>query len=166
MSPKTCLGTFSNEGEERDGCAENNVEREKVSTTRRTYPYARGPREATFHQDSSVSSPVTIVECGRWFVRYDTQWPRQARSRCPSSHHAEDPARTPAVAATTCGSQWRRDARVLGSLPLDALGSLGPLPLVQHPRWFESTSLCLRVSRRRQRQERLNRNIHDKPATS
>ena len=108
-----------------DGCAENNVEREKVSTTRRTYPYARGPREA---RDSSVSSPVTIVECGRWFVRHDTQWPRQARSRSPSSRHAEDPARTPAVAATTCGRQWRRDARVLGSLPFHAMGSSGPLP--------------------------------------
>ena len=36
---------------------------------------------------------------------------------------------TPAVAATTCGSQRRRDARVLGSLPFNALGSLGPLPL-------------------------------------
>ena len=31
-----------------------------------------------------------------------------------------------AVAATTCSSQWRRDARVLGSLPLRTLGSLGP----------------------------------------
>ena len=30
----------------------------------------------------------------------------------------------PAVAPTT--SQWRRDARVLGSRPLHALGSLGP----------------------------------------
>ena len=29
VSPKTCLGTFSNEGEERDGCAENNVERDE-----------------------------------------------------------------------------------------------------------------------------------------
>ena len=44
-----------------------------------------------------------------------------------------------AVAATTCSSQWRRNARVLGSLPFHALGSLGPLPLVQDPRWFEST---------------------------
>ena len=34
----------------------------------------------------------------------------------------------PAVAATTCRSQWRRDARVLGSPPLRTLGSLGPLP--------------------------------------
>ena len=43
----------------------------------------------------------------------------------------EDPARRSAVAATTCRSQWRRDARVLGSLPFNALGSLGPLPCVQ-----------------------------------
>ena len=50
------------------------------------------------------------------------------------------PSITPAVAATTCSSKWRRDARVLGALPLRALGSLGPLPLVQYPRWFESTS--------------------------
>ena len=35
--------------------------------------------------------------------------------------------------------QRRLDARVLGSLPLHALGSLGPLPLLQYPRWFEST---------------------------
>ena len=34
----------------------------------------------------------------------------------------------PAVAATTCRSQWRREAIVLGSLPLRTLGSLGPLP--------------------------------------
>ena len=47
---------------------------------------------------------------------------------------------TPAVATTTCSSQWRRDARVLGSLLLQALGSLGPLSFVQYPRWFESTS--------------------------
>ena len=36
-----------------------------------------------------------------------------------------------AVAATTSSSQWRWDARVLKSLPLHALGSSGPLPLVQ-----------------------------------
>ena len=36
--------------------------------------------------------------------------------------------------------QRRLDARVLGSLPLHGLGSLGPLPLLQYPRWFESTS--------------------------
>ena len=51
-----------------------------------------------------------------------------------------DPAQIPAIAATHCSSQWRRDARVLGSLPLRTLGSLGPLPCVQCPRWFESTS--------------------------
>ena len=50
------------------------------------------------------------------------------------------PSIPPAVAATTCSIQWRRDARVLGALPLRARGSLGPLPLVQYPRWFESTS--------------------------
>ena len=43
----------------------------------------------------------------------------------PAVHHP------PEVAATTCRSQWRRDARVLGSLPFNALGSLGPLPCVQ-----------------------------------
>ena len=37
------------------------------------------------------------------------------------------------VATTTCGSQWRLDARVLGSLPLHGLGSLGPPPLVVTP---------------------------------
>ena len=54
----------------------------------------------------------------------------------PPAHH------TPANAATTCSSQWRRDAKVLGSPPLRTLGSLGPLPSVhvQYPRWFESTS--------------------------
>ena len=35
---------------------------------------------------------------------------------------------TPADAATTCCIQWRRDARVLGSLPLVHWGSLGPFP--------------------------------------
>ena len=45
----------------------------------------------------------------------------------PAVHH------TPAVAATTCSSQWRRDARVLGSPPFNALGSLGPLPLCAMP---------------------------------
>ena len=30
------------------------------------------------------------------------------------------------VATTTCGSQWRLDARVLGSLPLHGLGSTAP----------------------------------------
>ena len=33
---------------------------------------------------------------------------------------------TPAVAATTYSSRWRRDARVLGSLPFRTLGSVGP----------------------------------------
>ena len=54
--------------------------------------------------------------------------------------HDEDPARRPAVAATICRSQWRRDARVLGSLPFNALGSLGPLPVCKTPLWLESTS--------------------------
>ena len=53
---------------------------------------------------------------------------REARRRCPPTRHAEDPARIPAVASTTCTRQWRRDARVLGSIPFHALGSLGPLP--------------------------------------
>ena len=48
----------------------------------------------------------------------------QVKLPSPAVHHA------PAVAATTCSSQWRCDARVLGSLPLLALGSLGPLPFV------------------------------------
>ena len=40
----------------------------------------------------------------------------------PAVQHA------PAVAATTCSSQWRCDARVLGSPPFRTLGSLGTLP--------------------------------------
>ena len=36
----------------------------------------------------------------------------------PAVHHP------PEVAATTCRSQWRRDARVLGSLPLCAMPTL------------------------------------------
>ena len=36
--------------------------------------------------------------------------------------HDEDPARRPAVAATICSSQRRRDASVLRSLPFNALG--------------------------------------------
>ena len=35
--------------------------------------------------------------------------------------------------------EWCLDARVLGSLPLHALGSLGLLPFSQYPRWIEST---------------------------
>ena len=42
----------------------------------------------------------------------------------PAVHH------TSAVAATTCSSQWRRDARVLGSPPFRTLGSSGPLTFV------------------------------------
>ena len=38
---------------------------------------------------------------------------------------------TPAVATTTCSSQWRRDARYLGSPPLRLF--------VPYPRWFENT---------------------------
>ena len=35
----------------------------------------------------------------------------------PAAHHAQQ------LPGQTCSSQWRRDARVLGSLPLHALGT-------------------------------------------
>ena len=50
-----------------------------------------------------------------------------------------------AVAATTCRSQWRRDARALGSPPLCSLGSthavwrvLLPVALGTHSLWVAS----------------------------
>ena len=39
----------------------------------------------------------------------------------------------PADAATTCSSQWRHDARVIGSPPFRAVGSLGPRSLSLMP---------------------------------
>ena len=56
---------------------------------------------------------------------------------------------TPAVAATTCCNQWRRDARVLGSLLLVRWGLWGPSLLVHwcHPRCFESSSFLWQLGR-------------------
>ena len=51
----------------------------------------------------------------------------QVKLPSPAVHHA------PAVAATTCRVQWRRDARVLGPPPLRTVGSLGLPPLVVSP---------------------------------
>ena len=58
---------------------------------------------------------------------------RTGRRMRPSTHIASEGA------ATTCSSQWRRDARVLGSLPIRELGLWAPLPFVRYPRWQEST---------------------------
>ena len=48
----------------------------------------------------------------------------------------------PAVAATTCSRQWRRDARVLGSLPFTHYGLWAPSLVCNTHAGFESTSFC------------------------
>ena len=79
--------------------------------------------------------------------RNGPRWPKDAEDA-----QAEPVHRTPAVAATTCSSQRRREARVLGSLLLRTLGSVEPLPLIHcsHPRCFESTFFRLRRAVRTQ----------------
>ena len=87
------------------------------------------------HQSALVQTPTSDSQLMYTLLRHVPGARRHVGHklrRCPPTCHAEDLARIPAVAATTCTSQWRRDARVLGSLPLHALGSLGPLPWCRH----------------------------------
>ena len=103
--------------------------RESFRGRESTFAKRSGPVNKTSEM-GTVKNFITTLSLG--FCGHGCSLALQAASVDERGKDVEDAARPPypKVAATTCSSQWRRDAWVLGSPPLRTLRSLGPLHLL------------------------------------